>query len=732
MNIPKTIDDYEILKLEKETEKALFYSCNDKTGKQCLIKFYKKNKKLHLNSLTDIHIVNAIEILKESKIFDTETSKYFDYEIMPFLENVTRLSEQTPLSENEAFEIIKKIAECLNEFHKNGFVHRNITPENILMNDNEPILISYGCVTEIDLQDDVDVSLTQIFKDKEDVTGTEGFIALEVYTGVISPAVDYYCLGMTLYYLLTGKSLYEECKAEKYKILLFLGKLNDVVNKNPVLSVKQKRLICGLITLQHDKRWGYDEISRFLNGEDVQVYTDWNPPEPFVFGFKKYFDVQLLSETFLKHSILGTRVIKNGRFTKYLLRLGLTGRANQIDKLIKDNGKNCSAKEICSLVYLVMNDMKYNLCANKKLKIKEDLYSLSEQLQKRVEFLVLSKDVLFDLWLTGIFDVNMKEFYSVLEGDEDYAKSLAINKLRHEKGLWPLLVEFLDNKKINVKAEPLDDNFFKTTINDIVKISHCNEVIKNENVLLAGKNGKYKAYNLIENKPIFHTKIFIERWAIPDGYILKTNKNTEYLIQQRGRKSFIHSLAYKELSKTVNTYLQNQDFQNLNKFISLVFEYKHLKREDADFERTVLSFINKNHIEGLTPLAQFYYFYFLYSQDEINTSTLIKKMTETCNSLIKAPVYNSYLLLNEMGTIYYKMEMKKEAMLCYEKGMNCDFDKTMINEIAIASLYSEERKYNDGLSYFNLCKKDKPELIYENPDVYKYYQDCVTALGLKA
>ena len=94
MNIPKTIDDYEILKLEKETEKALFYSCNDKTGKQCLIKFYKKNKKPHLNSLTDIHIVNAIEILKESKIFDTETSKYFDYEIMPFLENVTRLSNR--------------------------------------------------------------------------------------------------------------------------------------------------------------------------------------------------------------------------------------------------------------------------------------------------------------------------------------------------------------------------------------------------------------------------------------------------------------------------------------------------------------------------------------------------------------------------------------------------------------------------------------------------------------
>ena len=49
MNIPKTIDEYEILKMEKETEKALFYSCKDKNDKHCLIKFYKK--KSHISNL---------------------------------------------------------------------------------------------------------------------------------------------------------------------------------------------------------------------------------------------------------------------------------------------------------------------------------------------------------------------------------------------------------------------------------------------------------------------------------------------------------------------------------------------------------------------------------------------------------------------------------------------------------------------------------------------------------
>ena len=75
--------------------------------------------------------------------------------------------------------------------------------------------------------------------------------------------------------------------------------------------------------------------------------------------------------------------------------------------------------------------------------------------------------------------------------------------------------------------------------------------------------------------------------------------------------------------------------------------------------------------------------------------------------------------------------MKKEALLCYEKGINMDFEKKMVNEVAIALLYSEGKKYDDAMVFFNLCKKDKPEIIYQNSEVYKYYQECAVALGLQ-
>lgn len=729
MNIPKMIEDYEIIKMEKETEKALFYSCKDKTGEHCLIKFYKKNKKPKLNSLAKIHNANAIEILKEGKIFDTDTSKHFDYEIMPYLENVTRLSEQTPLSENEAFEIIKKIAECLNEFHKNGFIHRNITPENILMKDSEPILISYGSVTEIDLQDDVDVSLTKIFKDKEDVTGTEGFIAPEVYTGVISPAVDYYCLGMTLYLLLTGKALYEEVKPNKFKTLLFLGKLNDQVNKNPILSVKQKRLICGLITIQHDKRWAYDEISRFLNGKDVPVYTDWEPPKPFIFGFKKYFDVQLLSENFLKHPIIAEKLIRGGKFTKYLLQFGLTGRAKQINKLLKDKGTKYSAQEICSLVYLELNDMTYNLCPGKHLKTKDDLFSLSEQLQKRIEYLVLSKEITFKLWLTGIFDVNMKAFYSILEGDEDYAKSVSVNKLRHEKGLWPLLVEFLKTNEINIKAESLGDVFFEANINKIIRKTHCSEFRKNENVFLAGKEGKYKVFNLIEGKTVL-TKIFTKSWPIHNGYILGNENGQNYIVKQKGRKTVIQSLTYKKISRLLNNFILMQDYKELNALISVVVEYNHLNGGDPEYEKQILSFVDINHLESLSPFAKLFYYCFLYLKLIIDKSNFIKIMESIYDYVDKSNNENPLYVMNEMGKIYYQLNKKKEAQKCFEKGLCGNFTNIMINEIALAELYYEQKQYKEALSYYRVCKDKKSDLIYNNPTIYKNFVNCTSALGL--
>lgn len=725
MKMPEVIDNYKILNLIKETDKACFYLCCDNAEEHWLLKVYKKNRKSRLSSLMDIKHPNAVEVIKEGFVFDSYSYMNKEYEIMAYLEAATTLCENMPVKENEVFEIIRQLAECLNVLHQKGFVHRNVTPENILMNGNEPILISYGFVTEIDLQDNVEEVLTKVFKQNEDVTGTEGFIAPEVYSGIISPAVDYFSLGMTLFYLLTGRKLSDKKENKNYKKGLFTGSFIDDVNRTAVLTVRQKQIICGLITLQHDKRWGYEELTRFFNGDDVAVYSDWNPPEPFVFGWKRLFDLKSIADELLKHPVYGARIIKNKKFTNYLVQLGLNKKAEQINNLIENKQASYSSSELCSVVYLTINDMKYKICDGKELKTKEDFYSLSEQLKKRVEYLVLSKKTLFCMWLSVLFEVNLSDFYSELNREDDFERFIAINEKRNKEGLWLLLIQFLNDKKIIIDVKPLPDAFFMPNLRQIIKKTACDEFRKKGSLFLVRKNDKYTVYNLTDCNRIFkHT--FSDITGFVGGYILYNGKREPYVVIQKGRKPFVQ-----KLNDAFEYFLNVEDYSSLNKLISLSFEYFHLNGDVIE-KRKILDYINENHIEDLSAFAKLYYSLLQYEKRKINTYDFTREIKKICDEISKNPDENSYLVINELGKIYYQLDMKDEAMKCFEQGISLDINKKLINEIAIALMLYEQKKYKDAVAYFKLCLNERPESVRGNGEIFTLYSEACSALGLPA
>lgn len=97
-----------------------------------------------------------------------------------------------------------------------GVVHRDIKPDNIMIGrKREAVLIDFGVSTKYDLDADKEnEKANQILKLK---TGTYMFFAPELFlTGkdraTYGPATDIWALGMTFYYLLTGKLPYEDAK----------------------------------------------------------------------------------------------------------------------------------------------------------------------------------------------------------------------------------------------------------------------------------------------------------------------------------------------------------------------------------------------------------------------------------------------------------------------------------------------------------------------------------------
>jgi serine/threonine protein kinase len=85
------------------------------------------------------------------------------------------------------------VTEALSALHRAGLVHRDVKPSNLRV---EPggrvVLLDFGVVASIERPDD-------------EIVGTMAYMAPEQATGRVTPAVDWYAVGVMLYRALTGR-----------------------------------------------------------------------------------------------------------------------------------------------------------------------------------------------------------------------------------------------------------------------------------------------------------------------------------------------------------------------------------------------------------------------------------------------------------------------------------------------------------------------------------------------
>ncbi|GGO14613.1 hypothetical protein GCM10010116_29490 [Microbispora rosea subsp. aerata] len=106
-----------------------------------------------------------------------------------------------PLPWAEAVDIAAGLAKVLAAAHDRGIVHRDVTPENVLLAEDGPKLLDFGIAAFIGESDD------QLVAD----FGTPPYVAPERLRGTTAdPAVDVYALGVLLFEMLTGSLPYPE------------------------------------------------------------------------------------------------------------------------------------------------------------------------------------------------------------------------------------------------------------------------------------------------------------------------------------------------------------------------------------------------------------------------------------------------------------------------------------------------------------------------------------------
>ena len=113
------------------------------------------------------------------------------------------LARRARFSWDEMLHILRQVGEALRYAHAEGIIHRDIKPDNILLDERSGAMLSdFGFARLLGTS-----SLTQSISGG--IVGTPAYIAPEIWEDAeATPATDVYALGCVVYEMLTGKALF--------------------------------------------------------------------------------------------------------------------------------------------------------------------------------------------------------------------------------------------------------------------------------------------------------------------------------------------------------------------------------------------------------------------------------------------------------------------------------------------------------------------------------------------
>ena len=126
------------------------------------------------------------------------------YIVMDFIEGETllkKLQKNGPMDFDSCIRLMTPIMQSLAEVHKHGIIHRDISPDNIMVQpDGKPVLLDLGAAKDLDIQGkDGSIQTTQM-------VAKQGFSPIEQYrkNASVGPWTGVYSMAATIYYCCTG------------------------------------------------------------------------------------------------------------------------------------------------------------------------------------------------------------------------------------------------------------------------------------------------------------------------------------------------------------------------------------------------------------------------------------------------------------------------------------------------------------------------------------------------
>ena len=263
----KGIDYHKVECLSDSSGEAQIFLVENEAGKVFVLKVYYPNfdvnKKL-LQTIRSFDFEMIVKLYDFGKTYVEGKHRY--YELMEYLRGGTLNKYRIEGNLNTFRRIALQGAAALAYCHNNNILHKDIKPSNFFFRDEtheELVLGDFGISSMLE-KDGKAHRTTQ--------ARTPIYAAPEMYSDVIdgvvelTPAADFYSLGMTLFALWLG----ENPMSSNERVMMRQKNEGRLPRLNE-LPESVRHIVQGLTAVNAMSRWGYDEVEKWFLGEEVAV-----------------------------------------------------------------------------------------------------------------------------------------------------------------------------------------------------------------------------------------------------------------------------------------------------------------------------------------------------------------------------------------------------------------------------------------------------------------------------